>query len=122
MDIGKGEITAVKIKNKLSYPEARRVVSSRTPVSGKKLCVGNQQDIRINSHSGRRKSTAPKSAQSDSVKSKPIAVDTSVYPSLLLKDKKARIKRNRGAITQKGGRTSLKKLHDMGDDVMDIHL
>ncbi|GFU18598.1 uncharacterized protein TNCV_1805841 [Trichonephila clavipes] len=29
------EITALKIKNKISYPEARRVVSSRTPVSGK---------------------------------------------------------------------------------------
>ncbi|GFW58705.1 uncharacterized protein TNCV_378881 [Trichonephila clavipes] len=29
------EITAVKIKEKISYPEARRVVLSRTPVSGK---------------------------------------------------------------------------------------
>ncbi|GFY11579.1 uncharacterized protein TNCV_4230481 [Trichonephila clavipes] len=29
------EITAVKIKNKLSYPEARHIVSLRTPVSGK---------------------------------------------------------------------------------------
>ncbi|GFU70758.1 uncharacterized protein TNCV_493211 [Trichonephila clavipes] len=28
------EITTVKIKNKISYPEARRVVSSRTPVPG----------------------------------------------------------------------------------------
>ncbi|GFV38560.1 uncharacterized protein TNCV_3224661 [Trichonephila clavipes] len=28
------EITALKIKNKISYPEARRIVSSRTPVSG----------------------------------------------------------------------------------------
>ncbi|GFX96293.1 uncharacterized protein TNCV_2291811 [Trichonephila clavipes] len=31
------EITAVKIKDKISYPEARRVVSSRTPVSGKAM-------------------------------------------------------------------------------------
>ncbi|GFW97237.1 uncharacterized protein TNCV_4784511 [Trichonephila clavipes] len=29
------EITAVKIKEKISYPDARRVVLSRTPVSGK---------------------------------------------------------------------------------------
>ncbi|GFU54960.1 uncharacterized protein TNCV_3090471 [Trichonephila clavipes] len=28
------EITALKIKNKISYPEARRIVSSRTPVAG----------------------------------------------------------------------------------------
>ncbi|GFY31907.1 hypothetical protein TNCV_2620441 [Trichonephila clavipes] len=28
------EITALKIKNKISYPEARRIVSSRTPVTG----------------------------------------------------------------------------------------
>ncbi|GFR29982.1 uncharacterized protein TNCT_601281 [Trichonephila clavata] len=28
------EITTVKIKNKISYPEAQRVVSSRTPISG----------------------------------------------------------------------------------------
>ncbi|GFT42977.1 uncharacterized protein TNCV_1615431 [Trichonephila clavipes] len=31
------EITAVKIKNKFSYPEARRLVSSRMPVSGKAM-------------------------------------------------------------------------------------
>ncbi|GFX36432.1 uncharacterized protein TNCV_3671861 [Trichonephila clavipes] len=47
------EITALKIKNKISYPEARRVVSSRTPVAGK-LCVGDQQILRIHSHSSRR--------------------------------------------------------------------
>ncbi|GFT33207.1 uncharacterized protein TNCV_4598831 [Trichonephila clavipes] len=28
------EITALKIKNKISYPEAQRIVSSRTPVTG----------------------------------------------------------------------------------------
>ncbi|GFV28371.1 uncharacterized protein TNCV_422591 [Trichonephila clavipes] len=31
------EITALKIKNKISYPQARRVVSSRTPVAGKSM-------------------------------------------------------------------------------------
>ncbi|GFX06677.1 hypothetical protein TNCV_382731 [Trichonephila clavipes] len=48
------EITTVKIKDKISYPEARRVVSSACQFL-KKLCVGNQQIIRINSHSSRRK-------------------------------------------------------------------
>ncbi|GFX80447.1 hypothetical protein TNCV_177861 [Trichonephila clavipes] len=33
----KRRITALKIKNKISYPQARRVVSSRTPVAGKSM-------------------------------------------------------------------------------------
>ncbi|GFT76676.1 uncharacterized protein TNCV_3135031 [Trichonephila clavipes] len=69
------EITAVKIKNKLSYPEARRVVSLRTPVSGKSYAsVANKtyQTIAIQVDA----STAPKSAQSESVQPKSIAVDT----------------------------------------------
>ncbi|GFV29724.1 hypothetical protein TNCV_3668161 [Trichonephila clavipes] len=35
LDYREKEITAVKIKEKISYPEARHVVLSRTPVSGK---------------------------------------------------------------------------------------
>ncbi|GFT54618.1 uncharacterized protein TNCV_344961 [Trichonephila clavipes] len=49
------EITAVKIKEKISYPEARRVVLSRTPVSGKSYA------------SATRKSTSDKSIQCDSI-------------------------------------------------------
>ncbi|GFV06911.1 hypothetical protein TNCV_2916711 [Trichonephila clavipes] len=48
-------VTAVKIKiNFLIFSGGSACcVSSRTPVC--KLCVGNQQAHRINSHSGRRK-------------------------------------------------------------------
>ncbi|GFT91781.1 uncharacterized protein TNCV_3438181 [Trichonephila clavipes] len=53
LDYGK-EITAVKIKEKISYPEARRVVLSRTPVSGKSYA------------SATRKSTSDKCIQCDS--------------------------------------------------------
>ncbi|GFW58790.1 uncharacterized protein TNCV_379731 [Trichonephila clavipes] len=38
------EITAVKIKEKISYPEARRVVLARTPVSGKSYASATQSD------------------------------------------------------------------------------
>ncbi|GFV11565.1 hypothetical protein TNCV_975562 [Trichonephila clavipes] len=50
------EITAVKIKEKISYPEARRVVLARTPVSGKSYA------------SATRKSTSDKCIQCDSKK------------------------------------------------------
>ncbi|GFX86690.1 uncharacterized protein TNCV_1408881 [Trichonephila clavipes] len=50
------EITAVKIKEKISYPEARRVVLSRTLVSGKSYA------------SATRKSTSDKCIQCDSKK------------------------------------------------------
>ncbi|GFU46496.1 uncharacterized protein TNCV_413841 [Trichonephila clavipes] len=49
------EITSVKIKEKISHPEARRVVLSRTPVSGKSYA------------SATRKSTSDKSIQCDSI-------------------------------------------------------
>ncbi|GFT26385.1 uncharacterized protein TNCV_264221 [Trichonephila clavipes] len=54
--ITKKEITAVKIKEKISYPEARRVVLARTPVSGKSYA------------SATRKSTSDKCIQCDSKK------------------------------------------------------
>ncbi|GFV06948.1 CCHC-type domain-containing protein [Trichonephila clavipes] len=50
------EITAVKIKENISYPEARRVVLARTPVSGKSYA------------SATRKSTSDKCIQCDSKK------------------------------------------------------
>ncbi|GFT58137.1 uncharacterized protein TNCV_723051 [Trichonephila clavipes] len=115
------EITAVKIKNKLSYPEARRVVSLRTPVFGKSYAsVANKtyQTIAIQVDA----STAPKSAQSESVQPKSIAVDTrkTVSTPPLLKNSKTRIKESGCNPTKKRSILS-KKLHDMGDDVMDIH-
>ncbi|GFX35481.1 uncharacterized protein TNCV_102881 [Trichonephila clavipes] len=68
------EITAVKIKEKISYPEARRVVLSRTPVSGKSYA------------SATRKSTSDKCIQcnsktdnisNSSIPTKPVVI----YPS-----------------------------------------
>ncbi|GFU46458.1 uncharacterized protein TNCV_2294431 [Trichonephila clavipes] len=88
------EITAVKIKNKLFYPEARRVVSSRTPVSGKSYASATSKTY-VSTAIQVDASTAPKSAQSDSVKPKPIAVDTRTSvstPPTVKKTRKARIK------------------------------
>ncbi|GFT64904.1 uncharacterized protein TNCV_274481 [Trichonephila clavipes] len=117
------EITAVKIKNKLSYPEARRVVSLRTPVSGKSYASAankTYQTIAIQVDA----STAPKSAQSESVQPKSIAVDTRKTvstPPTVKKTRKTRIK-DSGVQSHKKKRSNFsKKLHDMGDDVMDIH-
>ncbi|GFW95663.1 hypothetical protein TNCV_18941 [Trichonephila clavipes] len=91
------EITAVKIKNKLSYPEARRVVSSRTPVSGKSYASATSKTY-VSTAIQVDASTAPKSAQSDSVKPKPIAVDTrpSVSTPLTVKRQEKHASRNRG--------------------------
>ncbi|GFS93555.1 uncharacterized protein TNCV_87271 [Trichonephila clavipes] len=55
------EITAVKIKNKISYPEARRVVSSRTPVSGKSYASATSKTY-VSTAIQVDASTAPKSA------------------------------------------------------------
>ncbi|GFX25584.1 hypothetical protein TNCV_3124201 [Trichonephila clavipes] len=56
LDIEK-EITACQNKNKISYPEARRVVSSRTPVSGKAMRRYRPAKSTINSHSKREYSS-----------------------------------------------------------------
>ncbi|GFU96918.1 hypothetical protein TNCV_3882211 [Trichonephila clavipes] len=110
MDIEK-EITAVKIKNKLSYPEARRVVSSRTPVSGKSYASATSKTY-VSTAIQVDASTAPKSAQSDSVKLKPNAwIHVRLYPlHLLLKRQEKHASRNRGgAIPQKKKRSNLSK-------------
>ncbi|GFV17014.1 uncharacterized protein TNCV_632991 [Trichonephila clavipes] len=116
------KITAVKIKNKLSYPEARRVVSLRTPVSGKSYASAankTYQTIAIQVDA----STAPKSEQSQSVKPKTIAVDTRKTvstPLTVKKSRKSRIKES-GVQAHKKRSNLSKKPHDMGDDVMEIH-
>ncbi|GFT50093.1 CCHC-type domain-containing protein [Trichonephila clavipes] len=117
------EITAVKIKNKLSYPEARRVVSLRTPVSGKSYASAankTYQTIAIQVDA----STAPKSEQSESVKSHTIAVDTRktvATPPTVKKTRKSRIKESGVHADEKKRSNLSKKPHDMGDDVMEIH-
>ncbi|GFT13877.1 hypothetical protein TNCV_2615361 [Trichonephila clavipes] len=69
------EITAVKIKEKISYPEARRVVLSRTPVSGKSYA------------SATRKSTSDKCIQCDSKKDNSSDSSTPTEPEVIVPSK-----------------------------------
>ncbi|GFW55870.1 uncharacterized protein TNCV_4390131 [Trichonephila clavipes] len=96
------EITAVKIKNKLSYPEARRVVSSRTPVSDKSYASATSKTY-VSTAIQVDASTVPKSAQSNSVKPKTIAVDTrtSVSTPPTVKRQEKHASRNRGCLLTK---------------------
>ncbi|GFT26337.1 uncharacterized protein TNCV_263841 [Trichonephila clavipes] len=97
------EITAVKIKNKLSYPEARRVVSSRTPVSGKSYAAATSKTY-VSTAIQVDASTAPKSGHSESVQPKSIAVDTRKTvstPPTVKKTRKARIKESGVQCSQK---------------------
>ncbi|GFU21491.1 hypothetical protein TNCV_412751, partial [Trichonephila clavipes] len=117
------EITAVKINNKLSYPEARRVVSLRTPVSGKSYASAANKTyktiaIQVDA------STAPKSEKSESVKPNTIAADTrntASTPPTVKKTRKTRIKESGVQAHKKKKSNISKKFHDMADDVMDIH-
>ncbi|GFW21976.1 hypothetical protein TNCV_4822581 [Trichonephila clavipes] len=116
------EITALKIKNKISYPEARRVVSSRTPVAGKSYASATSKSY-VSTAIQVDASTAPTSATAASITPKNVAVDTlkSVSPPRdVKKNRKTRIKES-GVQSHKKEVEPLKKLHDMGDDVMDIH-
>ncbi|GFW17456.1 uncharacterized protein TNCV_1393011 [Trichonephila clavipes] len=76
------EITALKIKNKISYPEARRVVSSRTPVAGKSYASATSKSY-VSTAIQVDASTAPTSATAASITPKNVAVDTlkNLYPS-----------------------------------------
>ncbi|GFU50733.1 probable RNA-directed DNA polymerase from transposon X-element [Trichonephila clavipes] len=88
------EITALKIKNKISYPEARRVVSSRTPVSGKSYASAISKSY-VSTAIQVDASTAPTSATAASITPKNVAVDTlkSVSPPRdVKKNRKTRIK------------------------------
>ncbi|GFW07813.1 uncharacterized protein TNCV_3919461 [Trichonephila clavipes] len=117
------EITAVKIKDKISFLEARRVVSSRTPVSGKSYASATRKTY-ISTAIQVDASTAPTSAIAATMTPKNVAVDTLKSVSPLRdnkKNRKTRIKES-GVQSHKKKRSNLsKKLHDMGDDVMDIH-
>ncbi|GFX96310.1 hypothetical protein TNCV_2291981 [Trichonephila clavipes] len=90
----KKEITAIKIKDKISYPEARRVVSSRTPVSGKSYASATRKTY-ISTAIQVDASTAPTSAIAATMTPKNVAVDTlkSVSPPRdHKKNRKTRIK------------------------------
>ncbi|GFW93635.1 uncharacterized protein TNCV_4541641 [Trichonephila clavipes] len=87
--------------------EARRVVSLRTPVSGKSYALAANKTIAIQVDA----STAPKSEQSESVQPNTIAVDTRktvATPPTVKKTRKTRIKESGCKLTKKRGRTSLK--------------
>ncbi|GFT03573.1 uncharacterized protein TNCV_2986861 [Trichonephila clavipes] len=106
------EITAIKIKDKISYPEARRVVSSRTPVSGKSYASATRKTY-ISTAIQVDASTAPTSAIAATMTPKNVAVDTlkSVSPPRdHKKNRKTRIKESGCNPTKKKkrGRTSLK--------------
>ncbi|GFT76697.1 uncharacterized protein TNCV_335631 [Trichonephila clavipes] len=103
--------------------EARRVVSSRTPVAGKSYASATSKSY-VSTAIQVDASTAPTSATAASIKPKNVAVDTlkSVSPPRdVKKNRKTRIK-DSGVQSHKKKRSNLsKKLHDMGDDVMYIH-
>ncbi|GFX57761.1 CCHC-type domain-containing protein [Trichonephila clavipes] len=104
------EILAVKIKNKISYPEAQRVVSSRTPVSGKSYASATSK-IYVSTAIQVDASTATTSATAASITPKNIAVDTlkSVSPTRdVKKNKKTRIKDSGVQSHKKRCQTSLK--------------
>ncbi|GFT03475.1 putative RNA-directed DNA polymerase from transposon X-element [Trichonephila clavipes] len=97
-------------KNKISYPEARRVVSSRTPVAGKSYASATSKSY-VSTAIQRDASTAPTSATAASITPKNVAVDTlkSVSPPRDVKKKrKTRIKESGVQSHKKRGRTSLK--------------
>ncbi|GFW25066.1 uncharacterized protein TNCV_3155691 [Trichonephila clavipes] len=116
------EITAVKIKNKLSYPEAQRVVSSRTPVSEKGYASATSKTY-VSTAIQVDAITAPTSETAESIK--PIAVDTlkTVSTPRYVKKKqqktprKTRIKDSSVQANKKKRSNLSKKFHD----VMEIH-
>ncbi|GFW95698.1 uncharacterized protein TNCV_19291 [Trichonephila clavipes] len=118
------EITAVKIKNKLSYPEARRVVSLRTPVSGKSYAsAANKTCQTIAIQNWTRVQLQNLHTSNLYNRSLLQWIHVRLYPlrPLLKKTRKTRIK-DSGVQSHKKKRSNFsKKLHDMGDDVMDIH-
>ncbi|GFT69231.1 uncharacterized protein TNCV_2253841 [Trichonephila clavipes] len=114
------EITALKIKNKISYPEARRIVSSRTPVSGISYAAITKKSTKtIAIQSDEPTTTTPSSPTPGKITAKPnfITVDTSKpvsTPPNVKKPRKTRIKES-GVLANKKKRSNLsKKPHDMG--------
>ncbi|GFV53252.1 uncharacterized protein TNCV_1644841 [Trichonephila clavipes] len=121
------EITALKIKNKISYPEARRIVSSRTPVSGISYAAITKKSTKsIAIQTDEPTTTTPRSPTPGKITAQPnfITVDTSKpvsTPPHVKKTRKTRIKES-GVLANKKKRSNLsKKPHDMEEDVMEIH-
>ncbi|GFX42692.1 CCHC-type domain-containing protein [Trichonephila clavipes] len=90
----KGDHGLENKKKKISYPEARRVVSSRTPVAGKSYASATSKSY-VSTAIQVDASTAPTSATAASITPKNVAVDTlkSVSPPRdVKKNRKTRIK------------------------------
>ncbi|GFW02230.1 hypothetical protein TNCV_1633211 [Trichonephila clavipes] len=102
------EITALKIKNKISYPEARRVVSSRTPASGKAM-RRRSANLYVSTAIQVDASTAPTSATAASITPKEccsgIHLESVSPPRDVKKNRKTRIKDSGCNPTKKRGRT-----------------
>ncbi|GFV21101.1 uncharacterized protein TNCV_4267341 [Trichonephila clavipes] len=117
----------LKNKNKISYPEARRIVSSRTPVSGISYAAITKKSTKtIAIQTDEPTTTTPNSPTPGKITAKPnfITVDTSKpvsTPPNVKKTRKTRIKES-GVLANKKKRSNLsKKPHDMGEDVMEVH-
>ncbi|GFX83936.1 uncharacterized protein TNCV_4286561 [Trichonephila clavipes] len=102
--------------------EARRVVSSRTPVSGKSYASATRKTF-VSTAIQVDASTAPTSTTAASITPKNIAVDTlkSVSPPRDVKKKKNTYKGLGGTSSQKKRSNLSKNPYDMGDDVMEFH-
>ncbi|GFW52409.1 uncharacterized protein TNCV_2796671 [Trichonephila clavipes] len=108
------EITTVKIKNKISYPEARRVVSSRTPVPG------NSPPPTKNSPPSTKKSSPSTTNSPPPAKKKILSRPPSTSP----KRPKSRKARQREMSLSKHPRkisNFSKKSHLMDEDMLELH-
>ncbi|GFX91012.1 uncharacterized protein TNCV_2283041 [Trichonephila clavipes] len=121
------EITALKIKNKISYPKDRRIISSRTPVSGISYAAITKKSTKtIAIQTDKPTTTTPSSPTPAKIAEKPnfIEVDTSKpvsTPPNVKKTRKTRTKES-GVLANKKKRSNLsKKPHDIEEDVMEIY-
>ncbi|GFV88471.1 uncharacterized protein TNCV_1242841 [Trichonephila clavipes] len=107
--------------------DSRRIVSSRTPVSGISYAAITKKSTKtIAIQTDEPTTTTPNSPTPGKITAKPnfITVDTSKpvsTPPNVKKTRKTRIKES-GVLANKKKRSNLsKKPHDMGEDVMEIH-
>ncbi|GFS63577.1 putative RNA-directed DNA polymerase from transposon X-element [Trichonephila clavipes] len=104
----------LKNKNKISYPEARRIVSSRTPVSGISYAAITKKHTKtIAIQTDEPTTTTPSSPTPGKITAKPnfITVDTSKpvsTPPNVKKTRKTRIKES-GVLANKKKRSNLSK-------------
>ncbi|GFT56826.1 uncharacterized protein TNCV_1268991 [Trichonephila clavipes] len=108
------EITTVKIKNKISYPEARRVVSSRTPVPG------NAPPPTQNSPPSTTKSSPSTTTSPPPAKKNIISRPPSASPK---RPKSRKARQREMSLSQHPRKMSnfSKKSHLMDEDMLELH-